>query len=853
MLENCLSIVESMSSEYTKYLLIIFVLLVLSSGLWLLQSLATEKTQETFISDDLLNSQIQFINGQMEKTSIGDAAVDVTKLPFPDLVKRATEDIDIFSTRQRPHTENWYTDVMNSPIWQAELKCRKTAKPQDLPDDVNKQRIDCSWMFSPTGRSGATLCSLAGPVFSSSRSLFPSNQYEFLYSKADAIKKEAIKTCSLVKSCDLVTPGSGCGFCPNFGYAVPVGGTGNSLYPEANCASKPVSNPVDCSKPVKDAGAGITNAVCKPDSQGRLSKNCLVNIAGMANLTDSGTIVQALYDSSNPNTGSPQTNKAAAVMQMYNFSIPNGLLSDGSVTVNAALDTYTRISKASVESSVPRLQKAAANLATGVSFDICDYDNASTEQFDLKCLQNLYMNAGCQGRGSDFPTNENIKSFYGKKWGDIKQNVTLLVAQMTNPTRTYTTDQQKVAIQRCIGTKLRQESISYCNELGVAVLMYFLTPEGNFYYGRKILTNQFFMLRNDSTLWDSLGVLNSNIKPDNTWGAFVKIQTNINPNGQATLNYTRVGNTIDSIYWNEKTLVDKKTTGISQDPVNGLSVVPNQPQNFRLNIALQIPMQQISERSSIWYMTDANNNPLDINICRLPVERKNPVLNITMNQGSVQEVNNYLFDPVNFNTTQGNKGGRSCTIFNGINSYVQIRTKLRNKAFRSYTLKFYCESIGNCTRLFQFYNGGYSAGYVWSWWGWQWNWRYDTENYGVSTDALDIELGYQDTNISTQYKTPGYPNGNMSAGAQILKLNTWQHLTFIWNDDFSGHTMYLNGNQVASAKGTPIAEAFTKENFIGKGYFDGWTGMFKGGMEWFRGFDYPLTADEIRQDMDDDW
>jgi hypothetical protein len=65
--------------------------------------------------------------------------------------------------------------------------------------------------------------------------------------------------------------------------------------------------------------------------------------------------------------------------------------------------------------------------------------------------------------------------------------------------------------------------------------------------------------------------------------------------------------------------------------------------------------------------------------------------------------------------------------------------------------------------------------------------------------------------------------------------------------------MYIDGVQVAQATGTSIAEAFTTQNYIGKGYFDGWTGMFKGGVEWFRAFDYPLTKEEMLQDMNDDW
>jgi hypothetical protein len=166
-------------------------------------------------------------------------------------------------------------------------------------------------------------------------------------------------------------------------------------------------------------------------------------------------------------------------------------------------------------------------------------------------------------------------------------------------------------------------------------------------------------------------------------------------------------------------------------------------------------------------------------------------------------------------------------------------------------MKFYCETVGAWTRLWQLYNGGYNWGWQRGWWGgWYVGYSYNTEDYGVATDALDIELGHYNTDLAPQYKTPGVqiykgaPNG--------VKLNTWQHVTLVWNDNFSGFTMYIDGKQAAVASGNPIAEAWTRENFIGKGYY-GQSSMFKGGVEWFRAFDYPLGPDEIRQDMADDW
>ena len=846
-----------MSSEYTKVLLVIFILLVLSAGLWILQSYATEETEENFITDQTFASQKRFIDDNIAKAKVGDGAVDVFYPPMPEDLKRATEDIDLFAKRQRPPTEKWYSNVYSAEILKKEKQCAAIERPDDLPDDATKQRMDCAWMFNPEGRSGATLCSVAGPIFSFARKQYPSNRYKFIWSKGEAIKKERIKQCALTKNCSLLIPGTGCGFCPELGYAVPVNGDGSSTYGEAKCPYNAVTDPAWCARPRAEGGAGISGAentsICNPDSQGRLSKSCLSALARQASCTDAGTMLQALNDSSNPELSSKQVRDIAGVMRSYNFSIPDSLLKDGNIVVDSALSTYVNISKASQNAQIGRVRKAAGNLCTGTPFHQCDYDDNSKENFTLSCLQDLYQQAGCQGKGSDFPTATNLPNFYGRTWGNIRATVNEISNRMTNTQGRFTPEQQKEAILKCIGTRLRKKPIGYCNELGISVKIYFGVQDKAHYYGRRILTNQFFMLRNDSTLWDSLDFFESSWRNGDV---LLVIEANINPESDQTLNFTRVGNAPDVIKWNDVSKVSKSSNGLAQDPVHGLTVTKNRQQDQRLRIDLVVPGSQQVDRSTIWYLVDSNNTIPPVTMFRLPMERKNPILNITMNGGPVSEItSSFVISPVN--VQEGNRGGKSCTIFNGINSYVKIENKLRNKAFRSYTMKFFSESLGNCTRLFQFYNGGWKPRwqwYSWGWWwgGWYYTWTYDTEDYGIADVALDVEFGYQSTQISGQFKTPwwGQMVGTIDNG---LKLNTWQHLTFVWNDDYSGYSLFLDGEKKASASGKVIPEQFTHENFVGKGYFDGWTGMFKGGVEWFRGFDYPLGPDEIQQDMDDDW
>jgi hypothetical protein len=87
----------------------------------------------------------------------------------------------------------------------------------------------------------------------------------------------------------------------------------------------------------------------------------------------------------------------------------------------------------------------------------------------------------------------------------------------------------------------------------------------------------------------------------------------------------------------------------------------------------------------------------------------------------------------------------------------------------------------------------------------------------------------------------------------IIKPKTWQHFTWIWNGDYTQIDIYVDGIKKASGTGPAMPEGITGENYIGRAALDGTHRLHKGGMMWFRGFDYALSPDEIQQDMDDDW
>jgi hypothetical protein len=829
--------------------MIIFVLVALTGGLWLLQTISREDHAELFIGDSAIQSQTRFVDNNMKKVITGDGTMDITHLPPPTELQRATEDIDLFAQREKPKTDHWYSNTASSRIWEMEKKCRAIERPEDLPEDGIKQRLDCAWMFNQTGKSGATLCSIAGPVLSSSRKDFPVGQFEFMWSKTEAIKKERIKECAKTRKCDLMVPGKGCGFCPELGYSVPSNPDGTSVYSDARCIFTAVMNRERCFLPRDQGGAGMTRDTCEPDSQGNLSKACLTALAQQASCTDSGTILQALKDSTTTRLSSSHMTDAVDALRASNFTIPQQILDQGNIAVDTALDAYMNISRASQSAPSGRMRKAATNLCTGGPFQVCDYEDGGVENFKLECLQKLYNDVGCQGRGTDFPTNMNINQFYGRSWGSIKNGVNQLSDMMTNTQGRFTIEQQKDALRRCIGTQLRRRRVDYCNELGVSVKMYL---DGNKFFGRKVLTNQFFMLRNDSTYWDSLDIFASQLSSGKN--VTLRFETNFNPTAYATLNYNRVGNVADEVRWNNDVKATGRNGGFQQNPVHGLIVNKDQQGEQRLFVNITLSSEQVINKSATWYMVDDNNQGPSINICRLPIERKNPIINIAMNRGNVAEISNTVNIEV-YNLTNGTRGGRACTLFNGSNGYIKIMNPIRTKAFRSYTAKVFMESYGYHPRIWQFYNGSGIGRHEWSWrtFRHEWRWRLENETWASSRDNVQMALGYYTGDLIPCFKQNENQGHSIYAGGSNIPLNRWVHITWIWNADYTGYDLLLDGNRVLSATGPEIADTFTEQNFIGKAFFDGTHSLVKGGMEWFRAFDYPLSADEIATDMDDDW
>jgi hypothetical protein len=98
-----------------------------------------------------------------------------------------------------------------------------------------------------------------------------------------------------------------------------------------------------------------------------------------------------------------------------------------------------------------------------------------------------------------------------------------------------------------------------------------------------------------------------------------------------------------------------------------------------------------------------------------------------------------------------------------------------------------------------------------------------------------------------------YQHNSTYLGVPAYPQNQWFHLAFVWDDDFNGYTMYMNGKEVIRGFIPAYDPQLIMEQIrIGSDPFaDG--SWWSGGIAWFRAFDYRLSTDLITRDMNDDW
>lgn len=410
-----------------------------------------------------------------------------TALSSPDVyLGTNVVDSELIAKRLIPDATNKYTNYDDQ-------YCRSALQPANLPRHLKGARDGCGWWYvaDTSQTSTGVLGTINGPVFTDG--LPTSGQWIWDLTKAQEL--EEIKMCRQITACELIDANAvagKCGFCPTSGYAVPVKSDGTEKYlnnPAAVCGGQVimtgnkceavVSNAIktvaadgtDCKKygrPSADKSLRLYSkeecdklngeltydsqcksrldgnyseecatlnkprvTVCTPDTNGRLTTECLLHITKSLGYTPQGAIYRILKTG-----GQLEENDRIALGQLTNVGvdIPPTILSGGNVgpvgsvggkiDKNTAANLYMNIKQQMRTGIHSRVREAAKWFVVGSpDFSPCGFDNDEKGPFPATCLQQLWRMSGCQGAGTDYPkTDEDAAAYGSMSWGQIADN-----------------------------------------------------------------------------------------------------------------------------------------------------------------------------------------------------------------------------------------------------------------------------------------------------------------------------------------------------------------------------------------------------------------------------------------------
>ncbi len=294
----------------------------------------------------------------------------------------------------------------------------------------------------------------------------------------EAKKAVLIDRCSNIRNCgDLASPilSQSCGYCKTSKRGIPIGPTGQPLYPGdmgQGCSQDQIVRRTDqCPAPAPPRIDPVTRqvvpsptSVCTRLPNGRLAQDCLIQQVRMAGCADTGSLSMALKANNNPADylATLKTNNAYKVYQDRSpTKLSEMMLSQGTIGAEVALQDFTALANLA-RSSAQRdtaLGKAAFDLCTTAgtidTFDFCtEITDSAPPPYGLDCLQKEFKKAGGVPAGTLYPSQNTLATYNGMpSWRAVKEYIRSLAQQ----TRSTDVSVQEKALMEFLG--IRRETL----------------------------------------------------------------------------------------------------------------------------------------------------------------------------------------------------------------------------------------------------------------------------------------------------------------------------------------------------------------------------------------------------------
>jgi len=773
------------------------------------------------------------------------------------------------ASRQMSDAQNFVSDFgARTSAIARDAECRAIPYPgpaMRAPD----ARTGCGWWFSPnpsvpsTGAYGSRRGAMSPNLDSQ---IGPG---EWVWDMQQAYQLEGMKMAAAVQACpDLqFAKNPNIGWCPSTGRAIMTDGQGNPAFAQmaggdcpgggiimsaSNCPPPPPPSPTAGGG--SGGGSGGASAQCQP-MNGVLSPVCLQTLTGQV-CSPNGGLAQAL--GSGYAGSSDSFNAANKYLLQRGFTLNSGLVNDGRVAVQDALSSVSGLKTLANTGDGSRTNEAAMNLCFGTPFNPCQITAADAPPFDSQCITQTALGMGFSASGSILPAVIGM-DFWNqfKSWGDVVNELNWVKAVADKgPSFTGTPAMQQTAIGQVYGLSVKYPKQG-CNNFGVFLYRYFfptwdstLFPtQGSetHFLGRYILKNGF--PNQGSTMQDMTPA-----------GGYLtegqRMVADFFPTTGGTYQFLIQCDDFVRMQLNGQVIGQVGCCGVPT-PTQTVQLVADQ------SYPIIIDLWNGGGPWSFGISYSVNGAPwqgIPVSMLGLPQDRRLPMLELAFNKmtpasyptpgASIEDTNNVFQNLFLTNTTIGSLNGRNCMIVNGpisgIFNYQTFNQGVRLRAMKSITMMIQInssnDSSGVTPSIFSFFNLPETNTSAYPRRGFNQNL---VQSYFKRTANFAI--------VATSSNKLGTFSGGSVGEWTTYPVGQWFHIAFVWDDDFAGYTMYLNGiagNRNALQQYPP--DLIMEQIRIGcdheyEGQF--WTG----GIAWFRAFDYRLSQELITLDMNDSW
>lgn len=777
---------------------------------------------------------------------------------------------------------------------QADQACRQLPAPSMSMRDP-AARAGCGWWYvpNPSQNSRGAYGTRRGPMSPTLDSTVGVGQW--IWDPYQAAQMEASKVASQITACPdigMVPASYNMGWCTSTNQAIATDGKGNPAFPRAPGGDCPngtiVTNPANCPAPPSSGGGGGAAAgggsITGACSTTPLSSQCVQSLVSSQGCAPAGLLAQSLANGY-IDPSQQQFSLVNNYLTSRQFTLdPAFYGANQGSTVDSVTQSVQQLSK--IASSAPSSQWnsraiAAANVMCNnanptPAFDPCAFSPSDQGPFPAQCITQAALQMGYGANGALLPSNAGMDYWntqVGGNWQNTLNTLTQWKSQADTP-QPSNPQAQATAVQNVYGTTLKFPKQS-CNNNGAFMYRYtfpgyqtqYFPPQGpqTHFLGRYLLKNGIPNIgSNESDQTPGGSLLTEGQRIVFTW----------TPTQGGTYQFMMQTDDDVKMYINGTLLFEATCCGqwTASPVINWF--VPGQQYTIKLDfwngggpwsLGVQYAVSETGDFS------DATWTNFPLTEITLTQDRRLPMIDLSfhkmqqgLNNTAITDTDGILTNLFLWGSPIGQVNGRPCLVVNPQtgcwNNRVNWTQGIRLGAFKSITMMVCITQPSPAGKppasLFTLYNvpstisGGYLTGYPRAASGPPDSWDYGNRPQCFqiwSNPAGTIGVDYNDQS------NPAILAAFQQAPQPSAPTGQWVHYAFVWDSNFSGYSLWVNGTYFGHATTLPVnANQILEQMRIGcDGTDDGtaWTG----GIQWFRAFDYQLGQDQITMDMNDAW